>query len=61
MVCVYWDLEVRAEGTDIIQMLVRCCVENNIPIPKRGAKRAALIDGALALIIDYAGELPVGG
>lgn len=53
--------ELRAEGTDVVQMLVRCCVENNIPIPRRGAKRAALIDGALALLIEYAGELPVGG
>ena len=34
--------ELRAEGTDVVQMLVRCCVENNIPIPRRGAKRITL-------------------
>ena len=53
--------EVRAEGADVVQVLVRCCVENNIPIPRRGAKRAALVDGALALLIEHTGELPVGG
>ncbi len=54
--------EVRAEEADLLELLVRCCLENNIPIPRGGSKRAALIDGALALVIDYAGEdLPGGG
>jgi len=53
--------EVRAEEADVLQMLIRCCVENNIPIPRRGAKRAALVGGALALLIDHTGELPAGG
>jgi hypothetical protein len=38
---------------DIVELLIRFCLENNIPVPRLGTKAAELIDGALALRIEY--------
>jgi hypothetical protein len=40
-------------GTELLELLIRFCLENNIPVPREGAKFAALIDGAVALRIEY--------
>jgi hypothetical protein len=53
-------IEVEAGETDVVELLIRCCLENNIPIPRTGAKRAAVEDGRLVLAVDYSGEFPGG-
>lgn len=44
-------IAIEAAEADIVHLLIRFCLENNIPIPKIGRKSAGIIDGMLALII----------
>lgn len=53
-------IEVRTEQEDAVKLLIRCCLENNIPIPRRGIKTAAVVEGLLALVIRHEGG-PVPG
>ena len=46
-------LDVRATQPDIVELLIRCCLENNIPIPRSGAKTAAVVNEHLALIVRH--------
>jgi hypothetical protein len=47
------EIDVPLRGTDILSLLVRFCLENNVPIPRAGTKAAGAIDGKLALMIEY--------
>jgi hypothetical protein len=44
-------IAIEATEADVVDMMIRCCLENNIPIPKAGRKSAGVVDGMLALII----------
>ena len=44
-------LTIEVADLDLIALLIRCCLENNIPIPKAGVKSADVIDGLLTLTI----------
>jgi hypothetical protein len=44
-------IRIEPVAKDIVERLVRCCLENNIPIPRAGRKSAGIVDGMLALII----------
>ncbi len=44
-------ITIEATEADVVDMIIRCCLENNIPIPKAGRKSAGIMDGMLALII----------
>ena len=44
-------INIEAEESDVVGLLIRCCLENNIPIPRIGRKSPGIIDGLLALII----------
>lgn len=46
-------IDVPLRDADILSLLVRFCLENNVPIPRSGAKAAGAVDGKLALLIDY--------
>lgn len=50
-------LDVRTTQPDIVELLIRCCLENNIPIPRSSAKAAAVVDGHLALIVRHDSQL----
>ncbi len=41
-------------------LLIRACLENNIPIPLRAGKFLAMIDGDLAMVMDLVDEDLVG-
>ena len=47
-------ISIQTAEADIIELLIRCCLENNIPIPKIGRKSAGIIDGMLTLFIYFA-------
>jgi hypothetical protein len=47
------EVDVPIREIDVMHLLIRFCLENNIPIPRLGTKSAALIDGTLALQIEY--------
>ncbi|MBV9116960.1 MAG: hypothetical protein JOY63_06310 [Acetobacteraceae bacterium] len=49
-------LDVRLRDTSVLALLVRFCLENNVPIPKRGNKAVRLVDGLLTLVIDYGSD-----
>ena len=53
----YGDRKHRVDLTiptaDIVSLLIRFCLENNVPVPRLGTKAAALMNGALALRIEY--------
>ena len=51
-------IQVEPKPAEVIEILVRCCLENNIPIPRLGTKRAVLVEGMLALSIRYESHLP---
>jgi hypothetical protein len=54
-------ISIQAVETDVVDLLIRCCLENNIPIPRAGRKSATVMNGMLALIIcsdDDTAELP---
>jgi len=44
-------ISIETAEADVVDMLVRCCLENNIPIPKAGRKSASVVDGMLTLTI----------
>ena len=44
-------IQIEPKDTDIVELLIRCCLENNIPIPRAGRKSAAVVDGMLTLLI----------
>jgi hypothetical protein len=52
---------VHAPQARLVEVLVRCCLENNIPIPRRGTKMAKLVEDRLALVIHYDCELMAEG
>jgi len=52
-------LRIEPVAKDIVELLVRCCLENNIPIPRAGRKSAGIVDGMLALIICTDDEIGV--
>ena len=41
---------------DVIELLIRACLENNIPIPRRADKFLAVVDGDLAMVMDIVDE-----
>ena len=41
---------------DVIELLIRACLENNIPIPLRAAKFLAVVEGDLAMVMDLVDE-----
>ncbi len=45
---------------DVIELLIRACLENNIPIPRRAAKFLDVVDGDLAMVMDLVDEEAVG-
>ncbi len=45
-------IEVRAGAPDVLELLIRCCLENNIPIPRRGVRGMRVVEGMLALVIE---------
>jgi hypothetical protein len=49
-------ISIETEDTDVVELLIRCCLENNIPIPKISRKSAGIIDGMLTLIICSTGD-----
>jgi len=49
-------LDVRLRDTSVLALLIRFCLENNVPIPKRGNKAVRLVDGLLTLVIDYGSD-----
>jgi hypothetical protein len=52
-------IRIEPVAKDIVERLVRCCLENNIPIPRAGRKSAGIVDGMLALIICTDDEIGV--
>lgn len=54
-------LEIKADPADVAELLIRCCLENNIPIPRHSVKTAKAIDGQLALVVSYERELVYQG
>jgi hypothetical protein len=49
-------ISIEIAEADIVHLLIRFCLENNIPIPKVGRKSAGIIDGMLALVIWSGGD-----
>ncbi len=47
----------RLRDATVLSLLIRFCLENNIPIPKRGKKMVAVVGGLLTLIVDLTGEV----
>ena len=47
-----FDLTTR----DTVELLIRACLENNIPIPRRAEKHLGLVEGELALVIHISTE-----
>lgn len=50
-------MNVLAENEQLLEVLIRCCLENNIPIPRASAKYAVIIDGCLALELRHESSL----
>ena len=48
------DVDVSLE--EVIELLIRACLENNIPIPRRADKFLAVLDGDLAMVMDIVDE-----
>jgi hypothetical protein len=46
-------MDVTVRETDIVNLLVRFCPENNVLLPRSAPKTAAAVDGKLALVIEY--------
>jgi hypothetical protein len=44
-------IKITTKEADILELLIRCCLENNIPIPRAGSKSTGIVDGRLALMI----------
>jgi hypothetical protein len=44
-------IKIATKEADILELLIRCCLENNIPIPRAGRKSTGIIDGRMALMI----------
>jgi hypothetical protein len=53
-------VSIEAAEVAIVELLIRCCLENNIPIPKIGRKSAGVIDGMLMLSIASTSEAADG-
>ena len=49
-------VEIEVKAIDTVELLVRGCLENNIPIPRRATKLLRVIEGSLALVIQVASE-----
>ena len=49
-------ISIEVADADIVELLIRCCLENNIPIPKSSSKSAGVTDGMLTLIINSNSE-----
>ena len=49
-------INIDVTAVDTVELLVRGCLENNIPIPRRAIKLLRLIEGNLALVIQVASE-----
>jgi hypothetical protein len=49
-------ISIEIAEADVVHLLIRFCLENNIPIPKIGRKSAGIIDGMLALVIWSGGD-----
>jgi hypothetical protein len=53
-------MDVPLRDVDILGLLIRFLLENNVPIPRAGTKAAMVIDGNVALSID-SGHFSEGG
>ena len=49
-------VSIEVTAIDTVELLVRGCLENNIPIPRRATKVLRQIEGNLALVIQVASE-----
>jgi hypothetical protein len=45
------EMSFALKESDVLELLIRFCIENNIRIPKHGAKAPVVVDGELALAI----------
>lgn len=45
-------VDVRLQASNVLEMLVRYCQEEGIPIPRGGQKSTSVIGGMLTLVID---------
>lgn len=43
---------IEVKESDVIELLIRACLEQNIPVPRRAKKSISLMDGDLALVIE---------
>ena len=50
------EIEVRAQEADLLALLIRFCLENNVPVPRRGEKQARIVDGAAVLHIEFSSD-----
>ena len=50
------SVHVDAGMDDILNLLILCCSENNIPLPRKGTKKAVVIGETIALMISYKWE-----
>ncbi len=50
-------VEIVLNDESVFEVLVRFCLEEGIPIPRGGKKTTSVIDGLLALVINY-GDSP---
>ncbi len=46
-------VEVILNDQSVLELLLRFCVEEGIPIPRGGDKKTSVIDGLLTLVISY--------
>ena len=46
-------IEVRLNDDHVLALVVRFCVENNIPLPRTAKKTVVLQDGMLTLVFDF--------
>ena len=44
------------QEADLLPLLVRFCLENNIPVPRRGEKKAQITDDTVILHIEFSTE-----
>jgi hypothetical protein len=49
-------IDVTVKGHQLSGMLIKFCLENNIPIPRKSQRQCCLVDGKLALSIEYQSE-----
>lgn len=45
------------QEADLLALLIRFCLENNVPVPRRGEKSVASMDGEVALLVSFATNL----